>query len=157
MLSEKTIAVQRVALVTEARSWIGTPWRHRGRHKGVGVDCAMLLAEVYRAAGLIERVDPAPYPRDWFLHRDEERFLAEVERIARRLPDGVPPLPADIALYRFGRCVSHGAIVIRPEPLKILHAHVQAGMVTLSEGDAPWLAKPGRFAGFWRLAAWWRD
>jgi cell wall-associated NlpC family hydrolase len=32
------------AIVAEARSWIGTPYLHDGRLKGVGVDCAGLLA-----------------------------------------------------------------------------------------------------------------
>ena len=34
--------VNRQAVVDEARSWIGTPWREHGRVKNVGADCAGL-------------------------------------------------------------------------------------------------------------------
>lgn len=39
-------------IVAEARTWIGTPWRHQLCVKGVGVDCGQLIAGVARALGL---------------------------------------------------------------------------------------------------------
>jgi len=30
------------SLIDEARTWLGTPYHHQPRVKGVGVDCAML-------------------------------------------------------------------------------------------------------------------
>ncbi len=33
-------------IVDEARSWIGTPFHHQARQKGVGVDCAGLIIGV---------------------------------------------------------------------------------------------------------------
>ena len=39
-------------LVEEARTWIGTPFKHQGRVKGVGVDCYGLIIEVSRHFGL---------------------------------------------------------------------------------------------------------
>lgn len=44
--------VTRADIVDEARSWLGTPYRHQGRLKGVSVDCAGLLVCVARALGL---------------------------------------------------------------------------------------------------------
>ena len=35
----------------------------------------MLLVRVDRDLGLVEKFDPRPYTNDWFLHRDEERYL----------------------------------------------------------------------------------
>ena len=35
----------------------------------------MLLVRVYCDLGLVEPFDPRPYTRDWFLHRNEERYL----------------------------------------------------------------------------------
>lgn len=64
-------------IVSEARSWLGTPWHHMGDEhavaiKGVCVDCAMLLVEVFKAAGLVPLgFDPRPYSMQWHLHRDE--------------------------------------------------------------------------------------
>src|SRR3569833_631271 len=38
----------RTAIVTEARSWIGTRYRHQGSMKGVGCDCLGLVRGVWR-------------------------------------------------------------------------------------------------------------
>lgn len=66
----------RARIVEEARSWLGTPYHHHAMVKGAGVDCAMLLVAVYGAVGLLpEGFDPRPYPQDWHLHRDCERYL----------------------------------------------------------------------------------
>jgi cell wall-associated NlpC family hydrolase len=163
----RTERAARQAIVAEARSWIGTPYLHQGRVKGAGVDCAMLLLEVYERVGLIPHlalaevvVDPAgqiaKYPPDWMLHRDEERYLEIVERFARKLPRGesVAPLDGDIALYRWGRTISHGAIVDRWP--RIIHAYSRSGWVEYGEGDRGEVGGPGldgkpRLAGFWSL------
>ena len=114
---------QRVAVVAEARTWLRTPYHHAARLKGVGVDCAMFLAEVYAAVGLVPRIEPEPYPPDWHLHRGEERFKAWLNRYAVRVDS---PLPGDVAMYRFGRAASHGAIVIAWP--RIIHARIGAGV-----------------------------
>lgn len=43
----------RAEVVAEARSWLGTPWAHQQRSKGVAVDCAGLVIGVARALGLV--------------------------------------------------------------------------------------------------------
>lgn len=45
-------------VVTAARSWLDTPFRHKHRAKGIGVDCIMLAWAVGEEAGVIT-VDPA--------------------------------------------------------------------------------------------------
>jgi cell wall-associated NlpC family hydrolase len=134
---------QRETVVATARSWLRTPYHHAARVKGAGVDCAMLLAEVYAEAGLIPRVEPEPYPPDWHLHRDRDRFLEWVNRFGQPTQD---PKPGDLAMYRFGRASSHGAIIVNwPE---IIHAVRYRG-VTLDTGESADLAS--RFVGFWTL------
>ena len=136
---------ERAAVVREALSWLGTPWRHQGRIKGAGVDCGQLLLEVFSDAGVIPMFHVEPYVQDWHLHRDAERYLGQIERFGRRLPDGVRPLPGDVVLYKFGRCVSHGGIVV--DWPTIVHAYNPLGVV-LDDGDANVrLAK--RQVGFW--------
>lgn len=103
-----SVEAARAAVVAEARTWLRTPYHHQGRVKGVGVDCAMILCDVYHKAGLIPFIDPRPYPPDWHLHRGEERYLGWVEQYAVRVER---PEPGDIAVWRFGRCFAHGAIV----------------------------------------------
>ncbi|MCU0624552.1 MAG: NlpC/P60 family protein [Gemmatimonadaceae bacterium] len=122
----------RAAVVAEALSWVGTPYRHLGAVKGVGADCAMTLVRVYAAVGIVPAdFDPRPYAAEWYLHREEERYLAGLERWARRVETA---RPGDIALYRFGRTASHGAIVIDEETM--VHAYRPLRAVVLQERRA---------------------
>ena len=115
----------RAAIVAEARSWQGTAYHWHGRVKGAGVDCAMLLAEVYHATGGIPNPEVRHYSQQWHLHRDEEQYLAAIEKFARRIAG--PPLPGDSAFFKLGRTYSHGAIVLQwPE---VIHARINAGVI----------------------------
>lgn len=143
-------AEARAAVVQEALAWIGTPYHHRARVKCAGVDCGMILLEVFHRAGIIPHVDPGDYPHDWMLHRDGERFLGWVEQFARRLPDGQDPRPGDLVLYRFGRCISHGAIVV--EWPRIVHAYAVPGEVVMEDATAN-LQLDARRVGFWSVWA----
>ena len=144
-----TYAEQRAAVVKEARTWIKTPWRHMAAIKGAGVDCAMLLAEVYAAAGLIEPFDPRPYPMDWMLHRDDERFLGIL--LARSFQVEKPEA-GDVAMLRVGRAFAHGAIVTRAAPLTIIHSFQPVGSVVEEEAARNGLLNfdTALYASFWR-------
>jgi cell wall-associated NlpC family hydrolase len=54
---------ERLRVVRVAQSWLGTPYHHHAALRGVGVDCAYLLIEVYAEAEVIPRRDPGYYPR----------------------------------------------------------------------------------------------
>lgn len=136
MRNDREIAMQRQAVVAEAKTWLKTPYHHSARIKGAGVDCAQILIAVYSACGIIEAFDPGYYPSDWMLHRSEERYLSWIDKYAQVTDT---PLPGDIVLYRFGRCISHGGIVI--EWPTIIHAHMPDRQVTLAEGDKGSLGK----------------
>ncbi|MBV9861880.1 MAG: hydrolase [Alphaproteobacteria bacterium] len=131
----------RAAVLREAHRWLGTPYHHRGRVAGGGVDCLMLLAEVYERAGIISHAEPMHYPPDWHMHRDAERYLDGIRRYAREV--GGPPRPADVAVFRFGRTFSHGAIVTAWP--RVIHAFVRTGVVF---GDAAKVPLAGRAVKF---------
>lgn len=122
----------RERVMEEARGWLGTPYHHQGDVKGAGVDCAMLLVRVYHAAGLIPAIDPRPYPHDWHLHRDAERYLGWLEQYARRVGE---PRPGDVAVWQFGRTYSHGAICL--EGTQIVHAYLGLGCVLGDRTQSP--------------------
>jgi cell wall-associated NlpC family hydrolase len=122
---------ERVRVIEEARSWIGTPWHHMGRIKGKdgGVDCAMLLAEVYPRALGMAHIEVAPYEQQWHLHKNVEVFLAILGSYTKRVRT---PLPGDIALFKLGKVYSHGSIVVE-WPKQIIHANLSSGIVELCE------------------------
>ena len=131
---------KRASVVTEAVSWIGTPFHHAARVKGAGIDCLMLLAEVYERAGIAPHIDPPFYVPDWHLHRDAERYMEGLLEYAGPVET---PLPGDIALFRFGRTFSHGAIVTAWP--RLIHAYWNIGVV---RGDAtlyPLAVRPVKF------------
>jgi NlpC/P60 family putative phage cell wall peptidase len=141
-------AEQRAAVVAEARSWLGTPYHHRAEVKGAGVDCARLLHAVYRGCGLVAAIAIPPYPPDWHLHRGAERYLAAVLDHAAEIAE--PPLPGDIALWRFGRCFSHGAIVVAWPT--VIHAYVGRRVALEGAERAAYLARRPR--KFFTLKLW---
>lgn len=126
-----TERAEREAVVREAQTWLGTPWHHQARVKGGGVDCGQILAGVFHAAGLIPDVDAGEYPPDWHLHRAAEHYLGLVERFMARISG--PPQPGDVVLYRYGRCISHGGIVVE-WPL-IVHSLKGSGVI-LDDAEA---------------------
>lgn len=116
-------------VVKEAIKWLKTPYAHYQRLKNVGVDCGCLLAEVYEKAKIIPHVEISYYPIDWHLHRSKEEFFSYLKPFAKKeyTLSEQKPKPADIALFRYGRCVSHSAIVIN-YPIAI-HAYMEWGCV----------------------------
>lgn len=139
------------AVVAQARLWLRTPYHHAADVLGVGVDCAMMPVRVYGAVGLIPAdIDPRPYPPDWHLHRDDERYLSWVTRYADKVPDGEPYQPGDLALFRFGRAVSHGGIIeVGGDDPMMIHADRDAGEVCREEVRR----FADRLEGYWRMRA----
>ena len=108
--------IAREQIVAAVRAWIGTPYHHRSRIKGVGCDCGQLPIAVYASVGLIPPINP-DYAQQWMLHRHEEQYLGWVRRFAKETDH---PTAGDFAIWRFGRTFSHGAIVV--DPPRIIHA-----------------------------------
>ena len=138
-------------MVAAARSWLGTPYHHAADVKGAGVDCAMILVRVYVDLGLVEPFDPRPYPADWMMHRDEERYLGFLLARSREAPRAEAK-PGDVVLFRFGRCFSHGGIVTATDPLTIVHAFAPARRVVEDEverGELGARLPLARFASYW--------
>ena len=116
---------QRDAVVAEALGWLGTPWRHMQRLKGVGVDCANLPAAVYEACGVIAHVQ-AEYPRQWMLHRKQDRFIEWILAVGGREIDEVDLLPGDLVLWKFGNTFSHSGFWLGAGA--VLHAQIGVGV-----------------------------
>lgn len=146
VLAEKA---EREAVVAAARDWIGTPYHHAADVKGHGVDCAMLLVRVYCDLGLVKPFDPRPYTRDWFLHRDEEKYLGHL--FGRSHQVRYPNL-GDVTIFQIGRLYAHAGIVSRVDPLTIIHAFAAARFVIediVGVGELREKLRTAKFTSFW--------
>ena len=142
------VSAQRAAIVAEASTWLGTPYHHLGDVKGAGVDCAMFLVRIFVDTGLVPAFDPRPYPVDWHLHRSEERYLGTVLDQAHEV---TVPAPGDIALFKFGRTLSHSALVVAWP--RIIHAQFRVGCIEADAyRDEPLTSRTPRFFSLWDAA-----
>jgi cell wall-associated NlpC family hydrolase len=130
-----------------------------GRIKGVGVDCLTLIAETFAECGLVEPQHIPFYAPQWNLHRSEESYLDGLLQFSEEVTR--TPLPADVAMWKFGRAFSHAALVIAwPQ---VIHADVSRGCV-IANGESEFFsfigeggsdkgkARPRKTLSFWRSA-----
>lgn len=123
-------------LVDAARSYLGVPFRHRGR-TSAGLDCAGLLVVAYRDLG-IELPDIRIYGRE-----PHKNGLVRAVEDGFGQPLGRAPEPGDVLLMRFEREPHHLGIVgdYIHGGLSLIHAYGAAGRVVEHRLDAAWRAR----------------
>jgi cell wall-associated NlpC family hydrolase len=136
---------QRQAVIAEALTWLGTPYHHHGRLKGVGVDCGQSLCAIYEAAGVTAPIDPGTYSTAWHLHRSEELYVQWLERVGAVRTE--QPHAGDVALFRFGRTFSHGGVLV--DARTVLHAYVHQAVILTRLDEAPLVGRPVQFWTLW--------
>jgi NlpC/P60 family putative phage cell wall peptidase len=106
----------KIAIVEEARTWIGTPFKHQGRIKGLGVDCVGLIIGVAHFFKLTD-FDYRNYSHtpDGFLMRQ----LLDQHLRSISIQDAKP---GDIVLMRFEAEPQHVGIL---SDYGIIHAYAQ--------------------------------
>jgi NlpC/P60 family putative phage cell wall peptidase len=140
----------REAFLTEARAWIGTPFRHGTALRGLGCDClGLVIGARHAVAGGTGAARMPDYAPDWAEAGRSDR-LAEA-CTAMLLVVEAPGRPGDILLFRWrrGRPASHLAILCGPD--RIVHAH--AG-IAVAEVPLPpaWRRRVAGFFCFPELA-----
>lgn len=143
-----TPQLTRAAIVAEARSWIGTRYRHQGSLKGVGCDCLGLVRGVWRSCVGLEPELPPPYAPDWAEARGEETLAAAALR--HLVPVGREEIGGgDVLLFRWreGFVAKHAAIAT--DGGTMIHAHDGAAVceVALTSWWRRRLAYAFRFPG----------
>ncbi len=83
----------REQIVTEARSYLGTPFHHQARLKGVGVDCVGLIVGVAHALEL-SSADCFRYPR-----RPNGMLVPELEKAGYREIPVDDAQPGDLLVF----------------------------------------------------------
>ncbi len=145
-------------IVAEARSWIGTPYRHQASLKGVGCDCLGLVRGVWRALLGEEPERAPPYSPDWAEALRQETLAQAAARHLESIALSQPSLasgggpgwgPGDVLLFRWRAHLpaKHAAIVTAPDLM--VHAHDGAAVTEVA--IAPWwrrrIAYAFRFPG----------
>jgi hypothetical protein len=114
-----------------ARTWLGTPWQHNQKVKGLGVDCVNFLIEVAKESGLkIEKI-PLSYGRT-AIDNQIERYL---ERNFIKKSD-LSIEENNILLYRFSGYNNH--VAIATSSTTIIHANSKVGKVVEHSIDGVW-------------------
>jgi NlpC/P60 family putative phage cell wall peptidase len=140
---------RRLAVIEEAKTWVGTPFRHQARVKGVGVDCAQLVIAVGESCGLLA-VDPAAWRR--FAGYGRAPNPKRMEEALRSFMVPIPPSRArlgDVAWLEWRRELPmHLAILSRHgERATLIHALSEVGKACEHGFVAEW---PERVVSWWR-------
>lgn len=132
-------------VVAAARSWLGTPYRHRASTLGAGCDCLGLLRGVWRA---LYGAEPADLP----IYRPDARGPDEAVGLTWAaetflIPADGPAAAGQVVLFALirNRPARHCGILIAPE--RFIHAQEQLGVVEANLTEA-WA---GRIAGRYRF------
>lgn len=129
----------RADVLTVARDWIGTPYRHQASCKGAGVDCLGLVRGVFRELEDRDPEVPPPYSPDW---AEMPGGLAEAEpmlKAARRhlierdLPDAET---GDVLIFRMSPNAAAKHAAICAEPGRMIHAY--SGRAVAETQIGPW-------------------
>ena len=135
--------ITRSTMVAEARSWIGTPYRHQASLKGVGCDCLGLVRGVWRAVLGEEPECAPPYAADWAEASGEEALAQAAAR--HLLPIACEAArEGDVLLFRWRAHLpaKHAAILTTPETM----AHAHDGAAVVEVAFAPWWRRRLAFA-----------
>lgn len=128
--------MKRMRIVNEARTWLGTPFKHQGRVKGIGVDCLGLVAGVFKSLSVpsktkdskggfvpLHKFDQTGYSTNPDGHTLQEVVSSHLDR--KPLGDYTP---GDIVLMKWMRYPQHLAIVSDyPGGEGIIHSYRSAG------------------------------
>ena len=126
----------RLKIVEEARSWVGTPYRHFESKKGLGCDCGLFIMGVYVNVGLIKYKHPEFYPTDWAFHNPiGEMFVDNAEKYFLSI-DPKDIKIGDMILYQFGKSISHASILIEND--MIVHSQVGIGVTETNRFNTVW-------------------
>ena len=116
-----------MTVLTEVRTWIGTPYQHQVSVKGVGCDCIGLVRGVWRALHGAEPWALPAYSPDWAEVGGEDRLLAG---LSAHFEPVAQARPGDVLVFRMkpGAVAKHVAIMSAGEGIgdpaaKIIHAY----------------------------------
>ena len=136
------------ALISEARTWIGTPYLQQGAVKGVGCDCLGLIRGLWVHRYGAEPETPPPYTADWSEPQGEEALWAAALRHLD-VATAAPMTPGHVLLFRMretGVAKHLGLLATTGATPTFIHAYGRHAVMESPLSD-PWARRiAARFA-----------
>ncbi len=127
----------RKTLIDEARTWLGTPWKHNQRVKGHGIDCVNFLHEIASVSGIELPAIPKRYTRN-VVGNSISSYLSQVFKpiTLAQCQSG------DILVFHWGNTGHHVGIVTGTTPcITFIHADNSLGSVVEQNLDTVLLTR----------------
>lgn len=126
--------ITRSDVLTIARSWVGTPYRHQASCKGVGADCLGLLRGIWSE---LYGQDPGrmpPYQPDWYDVDKDDQMLRKAEEMLIEIPNE-KALPGHVHLFRMRPHHAAKHCGVRSEDGKMIHGLTGRAVEEVSMGN----------------------
>ena len=131
--------IERQRIVAEARSWIGTRFKHQGRCRNVGVDCIGLVGGVALAVGV---TNAYAWAHNRVLHAyartpDPTMLLSACSYYFNPAP---APREGDVLLFSLDGEPRHFALITETrdgQPWRIVHAYALLAVRGVCEQSLP--------------------
>lgn len=109
-------------VLTEAESWIGTPYRHGASSRGISCDCLGLVRGVWRALYGDEPEHPVVYAPDWAEAASGDPLLEAANRHMQPRSNNNPE-PGDLLVFRWRADVAAKHLGIMTKENRFIHAY----------------------------------
>ncbi|MGF7160265.1 NlpC/P60 family putative phage cell wall peptidase [Rhodoligotrophos appendicifer] len=109
-------------IVSIARGWLGTPYRHQASLRGAGCDCIGLIRGVWREIGGREPKRLPAYSKDWAETGGEEALLNGLAAQFAHVPSDARKAGM-VAVFRWRQscAAKHAALLTGPDGM--IHVH----------------------------------
>ena len=124
----------RQAVLAEARTWIGTPYRHQASLRGSGCDCLGLVRGVWRALYTHEPEAVPAYSATWAEAGKTETLLNAATRHMQPLAIA-DAMPGDLLVFRWRVHVPAKHVGIMSGPARMIHAQENACVCDVDLSD----------------------
>jgi NlpC/P60 family putative phage cell wall peptidase len=127
-------------IIDEAKSWLGTPYKHQSRLKGIGCDCVGLVAGVWEAIhGKPLPLQMPNYSPTWNDHRKDDPLVLETEKVLERVSQ-FEVAPGDVVVFRMHPQMAAKHCGILVSPTQFIHAYSRSS-VRLENFNSFWKRK----------------
>lgn len=130
--------LSRTHILETTRNWIGTPYRHQGRHKGKFVDCVGLIVGVGEDLGL-QLIAPKAYSPS----PASNLVLEYADRSLIRIPENELAIGRIAIMWGFDRNEAQHLAVVGEHAgqLTMIHALSRSGKVVEHQWDNFWMKR----------------